>query len=223
MTSPSSVSAPRRLSLQRYGAEEVATEGDLTVSLWEAIYGERMLHDPFYATDRFLVRLRGYAAAPGFSLVLATLSLMGSPGDGERQEPITAGLSCGYTLPPGARWWNGLLGEVPEGFTTETGQRTFAINEILVHPHWQGHGIATLLHDHLLGDRLEERATLLVNPINTRARDIYIAWGWRRVASLKPFSDSPTYDAMILDLKTYSPRRDHALPRVTIGLPADSA
>jgi GNAT superfamily N-acetyltransferase len=72
------------------------------------------------------------------------------------------GQAFGYALPPNARWWQGLSTPVPEGFTEETGTRTFALNELMVVPEWQGRGVAHALHDELLGSRKEQRATLLV-------------------------------------------------------------
>ena len=56
----------------------------------------------------------------------------------------------------------------------------------MIDHHYTGHGIAHALHDHLLEERPEERATLLVNPANTRARDAYLRWGWTPVAQLRP-------------------------------------
>jgi ribosomal protein S18 acetylase RimI-like enzyme len=41
----------------------------------------------------------------------------------------------------------------------ETGDRTFALCELMVHPEWQHRGIAHALNDELLGHRPEDRAT----------------------------------------------------------------
>lgn len=143
---------------------------------------------PFYSAERFAERFGGYAKAPGFEIVIAYVG----------GEPV--GQAFGYALPVGARWWNGLTTPVPDGFTTETGSRTFALNELMVVPQWQGRGVAHALHDALLGGRAEQRATLLVREDNTSAQRAYARWGWRKVAKLQPFEDSPHFDAMILDL-----------------------
>jgi hypothetical protein len=64
----------------------------------------------------------------------------------------------GYGLPASTRWWNGLTGDVADGFTVETGRRTFAFNELMVLPQWQNKHIAHRLHHELLAGRPEERA-----------------------------------------------------------------
>lgn len=59
--------------------------------------------------------------------------------------------------------------EPEPGFTTETGNRTFAFSELMVRKLWAGRGIAHALHDELLRTRPETRATLLALPDNTDA------------------------------------------------------
>jgi predicted GNAT family acetyltransferase len=70
----------------------------------------------------------------------------------------------------------------------------------MVVPDWQGKGVAHALHDELLGSRHEERATLLVREDNTAAKTAYARWGWHKVGKLRPYPDSPHFDAMILRL-----------------------
>ena len=158
------------------------------IPLYEATHVGQ-LSNPFYSAIRFVERLQGYITATGFALVLAR---------SEMGEPI--GLGFGYPLPSGTRWWQGLASEVPEGFTDEDGTRTFALNELMVHPDHQRQGVARTLHDTLMRSRPEQRATLLVRGDNAAARTAYSRWGWSVAAKLKPFADSPIYDALILDL-----------------------
>ncbi len=155
--------------------------------VYEASHAD-VIADPFYSTERFIERVRGYVKAPGFELVAAYT--------GES----AVGLAFGYTLPTTARWWQGLTTPVPDGFTDETGNRTFALNELMVTPEWQGRGVAHALHDELLGGRREERATLLVRENNTTAQAAYARWGWQKVGKLRPYPDSPHFDAMVLAL-----------------------
>jgi ribosomal protein S18 acetylase RimI-like enzyme len=75
----------------------------------------------------------------------------------------------------------------------------------MVHPDWQRRGIARLLHDDLLHDRPEERATLLVEEESTAAQRAYSSWGWRKLGKLRPYPDAPHYDALILPLPTAEP------------------
>ncbi len=41
----------------------------------------------------------------------------------------------------------------------ENGLRTFALCELMVHPDWQWHGVAHALHNELVHNRPEQRAT----------------------------------------------------------------
>ena len=82
----------------------------------------------------------------------------------------------------------------------DDGHRTFALTEIMIRGPWRRQGYARHLHDALLRNRKEERATLLVLPDNAPAKAAYAAWGWRKLGELKPFEDSPTYDSMIVSL-----------------------
>ncbi|RFS84594.1 GNAT family N-acetyltransferase [Actinomadura spongiicola] len=143
---------------------------------------------PFYSAERFSERFLSYTKVPGFQAVVAHKS----------GEPV--GQAFGCTLPVKTRWWNSLTTPVPDGFTTETGSRTFGFNELMVVPEWQGKGVAHALHDALLGGRAEERATLLVREDNESAQRAYARWGWRKAGKAQPFPDSPHFDVMIVDL-----------------------
>ena len=169
------------------GAVEEIIES-VVVPVYEDSHAD-VISNPFYSADRFVQRVRGYMRSPGFELVAAYVE--GRP----------AGQVFGYALPVDAAWWDGLTTTVPEGFTTETGKRTFALNELMVVPDRQGQGVAHALHDELLGARPEERATLLVREDNTNAQRAYARWGWKKVAKLRPYPDAPHFDAMILSLK----------------------
>ncbi|MFD0575216.1 GNAT family N-acetyltransferase [Dactylosporangium darangshiense] len=142
----------------------------------------------FYDPDRFLQRVRGYMRSPGFELVIATI------------ETEPAGLALGYALPEGARWWQGLTTHVDPDAIAENGHRTFALCELMVRPKLQRLGIARAIHDELLHKRPEDRATLLVREDNTAAQVAYAKWGWTKIGKLKPYPDSPNYDALLLPL-----------------------
>jgi ribosomal protein S18 acetylase RimI-like enzyme len=147
-----------------------------------------LIGDPFYKTERFAARVRGYMRAAGFEMVVAEV------------EGVPRGLALGYALPEGARWWRGLTTPVDPEIIAETGDRTFGLCELMVHPDWQRRGIAHALHDELLGQRPEGRATVLVREDNIPAQRAYAKWGWRKIGKVRPFSDSPHYDALVLDL-----------------------
>jgi GNAT superfamily N-acetyltransferase len=150
--------------------------------------------DPFYSAERFAERLAGYLKAPGFALVTA------------RDGAELIGYAFGYLLPTGARWWNGLLDPTEDGFTTETGSRTFALCELHVRADQRGHGVASTIHTELVTNRRHpvcqdtaERATVLVRPDNP-ALTLYQRWGYQPIGPLKPYPDSPTYTALVLPL-----------------------
>ncbi len=90
--------------------------------------------------------------------------------------------------------------EVDPADIAEDGHRTFAVNELMVVPARTGRGYGRALHDALLANRPEKRATLLVRPDNIPARPAYERWGWCKLGELQPFDDAPRYDAMVIDL-----------------------
>ena len=171
--------------------------------LYEASHPE-VLGNPFYSAERFAERVRGYMKAPGFELVVAEVA--GAP----------RGLALGYALHEGARWWRGLTTPLDPETIAETGDRTFALCELMVHPEWQRRGIAQALLDELLGHRPEDRATVLVREDNTPAQRAYAKWGWRKLGKLQPFPDSPRYDALVLDLSASSSGLDERRPRLEV-------
>ena len=179
------------LVLSAYNAAQArAIVHERLIPVWEDVYSAVAAEDPFFSTSRFLARFDGYASAPGFTLYTAARD----------SESHLLGMAFGYTLQPGGRWWRGLRTSQPTGFTDEDGRRTFAVNEIMVVEPERRHGVATALHRELLSARPERRATLLVEPDNVPARQAYLSWGWRTVGVLQPYPDSPTYEAMVVDL-----------------------
>ncbi|MGW2202140.1 hypothetical protein [Streptomyces sp. NPDC001774] len=67
---------------------------------------------------------------------------------------------------------------------------------------WRGTGVAKVLHDALLADRPEERATLLVEQTHPRVRALYESWGWRKLGDVRPsMQGAPLFDAMLLPLQ----------------------
>jgi ribosomal protein S18 acetylase RimI-like enzyme len=176
------------IEFKHLGGEGLKDHEGLITDLYAATYRDE-LDEPFQSVERFMDRVRAYAKAPRFELVL------GSIGD------ELVGLALGYPLPPGARWWSGLTTPVDPQLIEEDGSRTFALCELMVHPDLQGKGVGHQLHDELLLERPERRATLLVDGDNDAARRAYERWGWRQIGKIRPsWPDAPQYDALILDL-----------------------
>jgi GNAT superfamily N-acetyltransferase len=179
--------------LRHYDATTVRPLLDQLVDIYvHDIYAD----DPVIGNEtRFRGQLDQHMQAPNWELVTATL-------DGE-----IVGFIYGFTLAADADWWAPLITDVPDGFTTETGDRTWAISELLVRKPWRRRGIATVLHETLLAERSEERATLFVQPASgyEAARAAYRSWGWAKVAQTHPdFDGAPVYDVMVKDLRRSS-------------------
>ncbi|MEU8550976.1 GNAT family N-acetyltransferase [Streptomyces roseoverticillatus] len=151
-----------------------------------------LMSKPFNAVERFDERLTAYAQRPGWEAVIART------GTGE-----PAGFCFGTPLAPHSAWWAAMRPPLPDGYTTETGHRTLAFQEICVRKPWRGRGIARRLHDELLVGHTEERVTLLVDPTvgDGRVRAVYESWGYEQIGQQKPFDDSPTFTVMVRDLE----------------------
>jgi ribosomal protein S18 acetylase RimI-like enzyme len=176
------------VSLERHDGSAALELIDELGALYAAAYaGTPQEKDPFYSAERFADRLHKYLSSSGFALVTA------------RSGKELIGYAFGYLLPPESRWWAGLLDQQPPEFTEETGARTFALNELHVRGDHRGSGVASKLHSVLLSEGPQSRATVLVRPENP-ARNQYEHWGYHPVGRLKPFEDSPTYLALILNL-----------------------
>lgn len=189
MSRPTNVdTGPSELAIHRHRAEGMRQRQAGLLEVYKDVYAEQ-LNDPFFVPTRFWQRLEVYGSRPGFQLVTGSLN-------GE-----LIGFTLGFTLPSGSRWWRGFLCEVvdPE-LLHETGTRTFAVNELMVRRSWRRRGFATQLSHSLLEGRPEERATLLVRAENTAAYTAYKSWGFTTIGQVKPFDDSPSYEAMICAL-----------------------
>jgi GNAT superfamily N-acetyltransferase len=143
--------------------------------LYRRSYVERIERgDEFGKPEEFMRRFDSYVANPLFTMIVAS------------HQDRWVGQAWGWPLDAHSRWWNGLETDAGPDLTREDGRRTFALSEIMVDQDHTGAGIAHALHDLLLADRPEERATLLVNPTNAPARAAYLRWGWTPVGTLRP-------------------------------------
>lgn len=177
------------LMIQQFEAGGLHEQREDVLAVYTEVYADQ-LYDPFYSLPRYWERLAAYAARDGFALVTGRLA-------GE-----LTGYALGYTLPEGSAWWRGFRGDVDPALLRETGDRTFALNELMVRPGWRRRGYARALHDSLLQHRTEARATLLVNPDNLPALAAYRSWGWYQLGRLQPFEDAPVFEAMVRDLQS---------------------
>lgn len=184
---------PDKLDFRRLTSETATTHRRDVESIYVASYVEAIAAgDPFDNVETFMYRFDRYGSLPDFDMVIAYVN------------GIAVGQAWGWPLDEKASttgWWSGLI-ETPEpGLTTEDGRRTFALSEIMVDLQHQGKGIARALHDALLVERAETRATLLVELGNEKARRAYVHWGWQPVGHIRPgWDDAPLYEVMIHSL-----------------------
>ncbi|MGW5610137.1 N-acetyltransferase [Streptomyces sp. NPDC003753] len=176
------------LRLERRDADGLKDIRPQLLAAYAEIYADR-LGEEFHSVERFDERLGWNTEVPGFTAVVGYLA----------NRAIGYGYGC--TLQPTTRWWNGLRTPVPDGATTETGNRTFALSELMVVESVRGTGAARQIHDELLRDRPEERVTLLVERDHPKVRSLYEAWGYEWFGEVLPFPDAPLYDAMLLRLR----------------------
>ena len=157
----------------------------------------RMLHAEVYADPPygraddaalFAGRFRVQCRQPGFVLAEA------------RHGGYLVGYASGMPLRPSTSWWRGLTTPLPADVTAEHPGRTFALADLLVRASWRRQGIAQTLHDLILTDRPEERATLTVLPAATAAQSAFRKWGWRRLARTRPEPGAPVSDVLVTAL-----------------------
>jgi ribosomal protein S18 acetylase RimI-like enzyme len=162
------------------GAQAAAHAGEL-----QALHAEVCADDPASFAERFRVQRR----QPGFVLAEA------------RHGGYLVGYAFGMPLRPSTDWWRYLTTPLPEEVTAEHLGRTFALIELAVRSSWRRQGIGQALHDLILADRPEERATLTVPPAATPAQSAFRKWGWRRVARTRSErAGEPVSDVLLTTL-----------------------
>jgi GNAT superfamily N-acetyltransferase len=124
-----------------------------------------------------------------------------------RRGGYLVGYAAGLPLRPSTSWWRDLTTPLPAEVTAEYPGRTFALIDLLVRASWRRQGIGQILHDLILQDRLEERATVAVLPAATAAHSAFQNWGWHRVARTRePRPGLPVSDVLVTTLPaTYEP------------------
>ncbi|QUH05022.1 GNAT family N-acetyltransferase [Saccharopolyspora erythraea] len=180
------------VEFHRVPVEEAGPLGDELGEVYREVFSE----PPYNYTDEhvrlFKDRFAVQHQREGAGLIIARAS------DG-----TMAGFSFGLTMPPSAPWWTDLTTDVDPGLTEEPRGRTFVLIELLVRTPWRRTGVAAKLHDLLLEDRPEQRATLTVQPAAGPAQHAYASWGWRKVAQKRnPLPGSPIFDVLVKYLQS---------------------
>jgi GNAT superfamily N-acetyltransferase len=160
------------------GTQAAGDEEDLQ-ALHAEVYGDQ-------PDDGFARRFRVLRRQPGFVLAEA------------RHGGYLVGYAFGVPLRPSTSWWRQLTTPLPDEVTTEHPGRTFALVELLVRASWRRQGIAAALHDLILENRPEERATLTVLPTATPAQQAFQKWGWRKVARTRDGGPGATVSDVLI-------------------------
>jgi GNAT superfamily N-acetyltransferase len=177
------------IDVRHYDHHQAAELRPLLLEVYSEVYAEAAKTDPFATVERFAQGLDGWSSRPGWTCVVGY--------DGDQ----AVGYAYGAPLPKRAPWWGGLLTKVPANVVKETGHRTYALSELMVRIPWRKTGVARRLHDALLKDRPEERATLLVDQEHPKVHSLYESWGWQTLGDLRPrIPDAPLFHAMLLGL-----------------------
>jgi ribosomal protein S18 acetylase RimI-like enzyme len=160
----------------------------------QALHAEVYTAPPFQHdgdAEQFAGRFRVQCRQPGFVLAEA------------RHGGYLIGYAAGMPLRPATSWWRNLTTALPDEVTTEHPGRTFALTELLVRASWRRQGIGRTLHDLILHNRREERATLTVLPAATPAQNAFRNWGWRKIARTRDsLPGSPVSDVLVTALPT---------------------
>ncbi|WP_436528447.1 GNAT family N-acetyltransferase [Actinoplanes sp. HUAS TT8] len=111
------------------------------------------------------------------------------------------GFAYGFTLPPTTQRWSSLTEPLPDETTQEWPGRTFMLFDFAVLPTARGYRVGKTLHDQLLASRVEQRATLTVQPTAADTKAIYQHWGWRQVGQMEggPTAAAPMFDVYLRD------------------------
>ncbi len=167
-------------------AGEAAQHLDELRQLYSDVYAEPPYEWGDQHAELFVERFEGQRSQDGFRLIEA------------RDVGQLVGIGFGVTLLPNTPWWQNLTEPVAEDITREYPGRTFAVVELLVRAPWRRRHIAGEIHNRLLTDRAEQRATLTVLPAAKPAQAAYRKWGWQRVTQKRnPLPGSPVFDVMV--------------------------
>lgn len=175
---------PTLMVFSHYAREHAAAVRQTLLDVYAEVYAEEAATDPFFSLPRFADRLSGHIGSPGWACVI------GSVGD------ETVGYA--YGRPDTAADWEDVTSATED--IAAFSEDTFGLCEIMVRTPWRGAGIARTLHDELMRERTERRASLLVEETHPRVRATYGRWGYRTVGRLRPADDAPVYEAMVMDL-----------------------
>ncbi|WBB57679.1 GNAT family N-acetyltransferase [Streptomyces sp. WMMC500] len=174
------------LTLSTYHRGRLAEIRDTLIEVYAEVYAAEAAADPFFSVDRFERRLDGHTSTPGWACVVGEV-------DGEA-------VGYAYGRPDSPEEWEAVLDPVSPEVRDYGRRAVFGLCEIMVRAPWRGTKVARGIHDELMQQRPEDRASLTVETAHPKVRSLYERWGYRKVGEAQPFPDSPRYDVMVLRL-----------------------
>jgi GNAT superfamily N-acetyltransferase len=178
------------IDVRHYGAQDAPAIREVLLDIHDEVYDGS--DDPLADRAQFAVFADHWSQCEGFACAI------GYTTDGE---PV--GYAYGAPLSPDTTWWTSLHPHPGDDFTRETGERTFALSELMVRTPWRKTGAAHRLHDALLAHRTEQRVTLLVHQQHPKVVTLYTSWGYHTIgATTPPFPGAPDLYAMVLPLRS---------------------
>lgn len=180
---------PTHIDFSSIESDQAAQHLDDLAELYAEVYSEPPYEWGPEHVDLFAERFAKQCQRNGFRLIEA------------REHGQLVGIGFGVTLLPNTPWWQNLNGPVDEDVIREYPNRTFAVIELLVRTPWRRRHVAKEIHNRLLNNRTEERATLTVLPTAEAAQTAYRKWDWEKVAQKRnPLPGSPVFDVMLKQL-----------------------
>ncbi|MEF3118181.1 hypothetical protein [Streptomyces chrestomyceticus] len=156
---------------------------DLYVEAAAATSGETCRH-----REDFVRRLADSVRRPGFSLLVA-------------ETPTLAGCAFGFPVAGDGAWWIGFEGSLPRSIEQLTSSgHTFAVTEVVAHPHELAPGLARRLQTRLLADNHASLGATLVDQADHAAHSAFQAWGWQDIGQVRRPSGPAALRALVLPL-----------------------
>jgi GNAT superfamily N-acetyltransferase len=178
---------PPAVACRHYTAVDLADLRVVLFSLYTEVYADR-INEPFLTVDRFQDRLTSHTSQPNWEAVVGYVD----------DQPV--GYAYGASRAATTVFWQHVAPAPDAGFARETGNRTFALFELMVRAPWRKTGVSRALHHELIHGRHEERVCLFVEHDHPKVRALYEKWGYAHVGVSRPGPEAPLYDVMILSL-----------------------
>ncbi|WP_086859656.1 GNAT family N-acetyltransferase [Streptomyces milbemycinicus] len=174
------------LTLSTYKSVHLPQIRPILLDVYAEVWAKEAATDPFLSVERFNERLSGHTSGGDWTCVIGEVG----------------GKTVGYAYGrlDSVSEWHEVLNPVDPGVHDYGSDGTFGLCEIMVRAPWRGKSIARGIHDELMRQRTEDRASLLVDHERPKVRALYEKWGYHRVGEMQPYPDSPRYDVMVFPL-----------------------